>query len=98
LEEAHQTQEVVRLDGRVGIPASGGQGEGTLTGRHGAVILASHKEVSRHKEGDTSQPARIVQGFRQRFGGAEVVEVALMLPKDTACTTQVKPQIDGLLL
>ena len=42
LEEVHQTQVVVRLDGRVAIPAGGGQGEGALAGRNGAVILASH--------------------------------------------------------
>jgi hypothetical protein len=51
-------------------PAGCGQGEGTLAGRNGAVILASVEEVLRHTDGDPSQPARIVQGFRQRFGGA----------------------------
>jgi hypothetical protein len=73
LQEVHQTQEEMRMDGRVVISAGGGQGEGTLTGRHGAVILASHKEALRHTESDPSQPARIVQGFREHFGGTEVV-------------------------
>ena len=85
-------------DGRAVIPAGGGQGEGALAGRNGAVILANRKEVLRHIEGDPSQPARIVQGFRQRFGGAEVVQDALMLPEDHACTAQVTPQVDGLLM
>jgi hypothetical protein len=47
LQEVHQTQEVVRLDGRVVIPAGRRQGEATLAGRNGAVILASAKEVLR---------------------------------------------------
>ncbi len=98
MEEVPQTQGVVRLDGRVVIPAGGGQGEGTLAGRNGAVILASVQEVMRHTDGDPSQPVWIVQGFCQRFGGAEVVQVALMLPEDNACTVQVTPQIDSLLM
>ena len=49
------------------------------------------------REGDPSQPARIVQGFRQRFGDAKIMQDALKLLKDKACTVQVKPQIDSLL-
>jgi hypothetical protein len=97
LEVVHQTQLEVRLDGREVIPAGGSQSEGTLAGRNGLVILANADEVLCQTDGDPSQPARIVQGFCQRFGDAHVVQDALKLPEAKACTVQGKPQIDGLL-
>jgi hypothetical protein len=45
----------------------------------------------RQIEGGPSEPALIVQGFRQRFGGAEVAQDVLKLPEDNACTVQVTP-------
>jgi hypothetical protein len=96
LVEVHYTQVVVRQDVRAALPAGGGEGEGALAGRNGAVILAHQLEVLRHIDGNLSQPARIVQGFRQRFGGAEVVQDVLKLPEDKVRIAQVEPQIDGL--
>jgi hypothetical protein len=94
---AHQTHLPVRLDGRAGITAGGGQREGALAGRNGLVILANRQEVVRHRDGDPSEPALIVQGFSQRFGAVEVVQDMLKLPEEKVCTVQVKPQINGLL-
>src|SRR5262249_56738857 len=76
---------------------AGGQGEGTLARRNGAVVLAGSREGDAQVAGNPSAPLVISQPLGERLGSVQVVEKARVFIEWQQDIPQIAAQIDGLL-
>src|SRR4030095_13355619 len=79
------------------LPTGRGEREGALGGSDGLVIRAHEVAMERESDRDLSQPTRVVEGYREGLGLAQICHSVPQVATWVERRAQGEPEIDGLL-
>src|SRR5262249_33632917 len=85
----------VRQCVQLNIPAGRGKHKAPLTEGDGLVICVPEIEIGCLKDGDLSQPSRVVQGHCQRLSLTQNRQHTSKVARWQECGSHSEPQIDG---